>query len=278
MPHTIIHEPQTHPSWARSSSFRTKRSHGPARNLDSLDRRNGHPRASRSDSPRTPRTDLAVDCASGRAGAAVAEGEWSLTVAFWSSTAGSLFGCLSFYRLGLILGEARSFAGLNGSARFFGVSQGRLRRLMVYFRRYPRTMVFGSQLIPSVRLIAPVIAGVLRIKPREFLMATAIGVALWNWLVIGVGYAAALTNDSANISAVALEIVLAVLVGEVVVASAWRGIVVRRARVDVSSRKSKAGIRTDARGATRIASMPTSAARRSHGTVHGDAKFLDRLW
>jgi membrane protein DedA with SNARE-associated domain len=161
-------------------------------------------------------------------GVAVGEGHWSLSMAFWSSTAGSLLGCLSFYGLGLTLGEARSFAVLDGSARFFGISQGRLRRLIIYFRRYERTMIFGSQLIPSVRLIAPAIAGLLRARPREFLMATTLGVALWNSLLIGVGYAAALTNDSANTSAAALKIVLVVLAGEVVVAAAWRSIVVWR--------------------------------------------------
>jgi membrane protein DedA with SNARE-associated domain len=161
-------------------------------------------------------------------GVAVGEGHWSLSMAFWSSMAGSLLGCLSFYGLGLILGEARSFAVLDGSARFFGISQGRLLRLIIYFRRYERTTIFGSQLIPSVRLIAPAIAGVLGARPREFLMATTLGVGLWNSLLIGVGYAAALTNDNANTSAIALKIVLVVLVGEVVVAAVWRGSVIWR--------------------------------------------------
>jgi membrane protein DedA with SNARE-associated domain len=206
-------------------------------------------------------------------GVAVDEGHWSMIGALWSSTAGSLLGCLSIYGIGLMLGEARSFAVLNESARFFGISQGKLRRSMVYFRRYDRTIVFGSQLIPSVRLIAPGVAGVLRVKPREFLMATTLGIALWNSLFIGIGYASGLINDNANISDLALKLVLAILIAEVVAAAAWRSIVVRRARIEVNSRKSNPGIKAAASNTVIIASVATSGTRRSHEAVHSAARF-----
>jgi membrane protein DedA with SNARE-associated domain len=74
-------------------------------------------------------------------------------------------------------------------------------------------------------LIAPAIAGLLRAQPRNFLVATIFGVALWNSLLIGVGYAGALIDDSANASAVAVKVVCVFLVGEGVAAAAWRGIV-----------------------------------------------------
>src|SRR5215831_9226017 len=47
-------------------------------------------------------------------GVAIAEGHWSLHMALWSSTAGSLLGCLSLYGLGLagwrgaLLGRAQA--------------------------------------------------------------------------------------------------------------------------------------------------------------------------
>jgi membrane protein DedA with SNARE-associated domain len=66
-------------------------------------------------------------------GVAVAEGHWSLHMALWSSTAGSLLGCLSFYGVGLALGEARSLAVLKRTARFLGVSQAQLGRLIFLF-------------------------------------------------------------------------------------------------------------------------------------------------
>ena len=173
--------------------------------------------------PILPSTALLI-----RLGIAVAEGHWSLHIALWSSTAGSLLGCISFYGVGLALGEARSLAVLKRTALFLGVSQTQLGRLILSFRRHEKALLFGSQLIPSVRLIAPGIAGLIRAQPRIFLVATIFGVTLWNLLLICVGYVVALMYDTANPSAVAGRIVVVVLVCEGVAAAAWRGIVIWR--------------------------------------------------
>lgn len=63
-----------------------------------------------------------------------------------------MLGSLSFYGLGLALGEVRSFALLKRTARLLGVSQAQLGRLIVSFRRHQKALAFASQLIPSVRL------------------------------------------------------------------------------------------------------------------------------
>jgi membrane protein DedA with SNARE-associated domain len=178
-------------------------------------------------------------------GVAVAEGHWSLHLALWSSTAGSLLGCLSFYGVGLALGETRSLAVLERTARFLGVSQSQLGRLIISFRRHEKALAFGSQLIPSVRLIAPGIAGLLRAQPRNFFVATIFGVTLWNSLLIGVGYAGALMDNSANPSAVAAKVVLVFLVAEGIAAAAWRGIVIQRDYRNRYSSKRKTEVQTE---------------------------------
>jgi len=164
-------------------------------------------------------------------GIAAAGGHWSLLTAFWTSTAGSLLGCLSIYALGLALDPTRSDPVIERSARILGISQARLGRLMISFHRHERTFAFASQLIPNVRLIAPGIAGLVRARPEAFLMATTFGVALWNSLFIGMGYAVALIDESANASAVALKIILVLLAGEGLAAVVWRGMVVWGRRV-----------------------------------------------
>ena len=178
-------------------------------------------------------------------GVAVAEGHWPLHMALWSSTAGSLLGCLSFYGLGLALGEARSLAVLKQTARFLGVSQAQLGRLIVSFRRHEKALAFCSQLIPSVRLIAPGIAGLLRAQPCNFLVATIFGVTLWNSLLIGVGYAAAIIDDSSNPSAVAVKVVFVLLVCEGAAAAAWRAIVIWRGNRDRHSSKRKTEVQAE---------------------------------
>jgi membrane protein DedA with SNARE-associated domain len=178
-------------------------------------------------------------------GVAVAEGHWSLYMALWSSTAGSFLGCLSFYGVGLALGEARSLAVLKRTALFLGVSQVQLGRLIVSFRRHEKALAFGSQLIPSVRLIAPGIAGLLRAQPRNFLVATIFGVTLWNSLLIGVGYAVALIDDSSNPSAVAAKVVFVLLLCEGLAAAVWRGVVIWRGNRHPQSSKPKTEVPPD---------------------------------
>jgi membrane protein DedA with SNARE-associated domain len=161
-------------------------------------------------------------------GMAVVGGHWSLHTALVTSTAGSLLGCLSLYALIWALGEARSLAVLKRSAWFLGISPARLDRWIGGFRGRERTLVFGSQLIPAVRLLAPGIAALLRAEPRAFLAATTLGVALWNAFFIGVGYAAALTTGSLNASTLAVKVGVILLIGAGIGATAWQGLGVWR--------------------------------------------------
>jgi len=78
------------------------------------------------------------------------------------------------------------------------------------------------------------------VSPKEVIF----GVALWNSLLIGVGYAGALIDDSANASTVAVKVVFVLLVGEGV-AAAWRGIVIWRGNRDRRSSKRKTKVQAE---------------------------------
>jgi membrane protein DedA with SNARE-associated domain len=146
------------------------------------------------------------------------------------STADSLLGCLSFYVLGWALGEARGVAVLTRSARFLGVAPANIDGWMIDVRGRKWLLTFGSQLIPTVRLMAPGIAGLLRVKPRAFLGATTLGLTVWNTLFIGAGYAAARTAGSPNASTLALKTLVVLLIGAGIATAAWHIIVRRRRR------------------------------------------------
>jgi membrane protein DedA with SNARE-associated domain len=178
-------------------------------------------------------------------GIAVAEEHLSLPLAVWSTTAGSLLGSLSLYGLGLALGETRSFVVLKRCASFLGISEAQVGRLIVSFRRHGGTLAFGSQLIPSVRLIAPGIAGLLRANLGSFVVATTLGVVLWNSLFLALGYAVALNHGVTSASAIAAKIVLVLLVGEGVTVGAWRMMVVWRAHATGRIRRGAIVIRAN---------------------------------
>lgn len=144
------------------------------------------------------------------------------------STAGSLLGCLAFYTLGWALGEARGVAVLTRSARFLGVAPADVEGWMVDVRGREWLLTFGAQLIPTVRLMAPGVAGLLRVKPRAFFGAMTLGLTVWNTLFIGAGYAAARTTGSLNASTLALKTLVVLLIGEGIATTAWHVIVRRR--------------------------------------------------
>lgn len=168
-------------------------------------------------------------------GVAAAEGHLSFSMALWSSTAGSLLGSLSFYGLGLALGEMRSFSVLRRTAGLLGIPEAQLGRWVISFRRRQRLLIFASQLIPSVRLLAPGIAGLLRADFREFVGATALGVALWNSLFLSVGYGAAILDEEASASALAIKLVAALVAGEVLALAIWRSFAWSRGTVPGSA-------------------------------------------
>lgn len=157
-----------------------------------------------------------------------AKGHWSLPMAVVVSTLGGLLGCLAFYGAGVALGERRALAVTRRSAWLFGCSQSKVEHLLAGFRHRERAFAFGSQLIPGVRLLAPGLAGLLRLPPGPFIACAAVGIAVWNLVFIGVGHVAARITVGVSASALAVRTLVILLVVEGLVAAGWRYAIVRR--------------------------------------------------
>jgi membrane protein DedA with SNARE-associated domain len=157
-----------------------------------------------------------------------AQGHWSLPMAVAVSTLGGLLGCLAFYAAGAALGERRALAVARRSAWLFGVSQSKVEHLMTGFRRRERAFAFGSQLIPGVRLLAPGLAGLLRLRVAPFIGCAALGIALWNLVFIGVGHVAARVTVGISASSLAVRTLVILLVVEGLIAAGWRYAIARR--------------------------------------------------
>jgi phospholipid N-methyltransferase/membrane protein DedA with SNARE-associated domain len=157
-------------------------------------------------------------------GIAAADGHWSVGMAFALSLLGSILGCLPFYAVGLAVGETRSRTILERSARLVGVSPVRFGLWIDRFRAREHAIALGAQLVPTVRLIAPGISGMLRVRFWRFLAATALGAALWNALFISVGYAAALAANQTNASIIAVKALAGLLLAESLLVIAWRAL------------------------------------------------------
>ena len=116
-------------------------------------------------------------------GARVASGELALVGVLLATTAGSVLGS------GLLYGLARwgSRRVLGRLTSLVGVPDQRWARIEDRFARHGALAVLLGRVVPGVRCVVPLPAGVARIPLGRFLVATAIGSALWNgaWILAG---------------------------------------------------------------------------------------------
>lgn len=164
-------------------------------------------------------------------GIAVVDGAWSLPAAVIATTGGSFGGCFVLYLLGRSVGQSRSARLLYGGSRILGLSRVRTEKTVASFRARERTLIFISQLIPAVRLGAPLIAALIQADYRRFAVGTAIGIALWNSLFITVGYAAILAVPWMNSSVLALKVLVLLVTIQALFVLTWRGAIRCRERL-----------------------------------------------
>ncbi|MGH3694699.1 MAG: DedA family protein [Pseudonocardiaceae bacterium] len=104
-----------------------------------------------------------------------------------AATAGSVTGALVLYGLGRWLGHNR-LRQLANHKWFIMVSQGDLDRGERLFRDHGSKIVLLGRMVPIIRSIVSVPAGVAGMPIPRFVLLTAIGSGIWNALFIGLGW------------------------------------------------------------------------------------------
>jgi membrane protein DedA with SNARE-associated domain len=118
------------------------------------------------------------------AGFLVAQGTFGMGWVFAASTLGSLTGSLLSYAMGR--------AGGNRLVLHFGryllLDASDLKRAEDYFGRRGEGTIFVGRLIPVIRHLISIPAGIGRMNLRKFVLYTAAGASLWNMFLAGLGY------------------------------------------------------------------------------------------
>lgn len=122
------------------------------------------------------------------AGFMVAQDKLTFLGATLAGMAGSVIGALPFYYAGKKLGEERVKRFADRHGRWLTVSGQDIERASRWFDRHGGAAVFLCRLIPGVRSLISVPAGIARMNFVKFLFYTAIGTALWAGLLAYVGY------------------------------------------------------------------------------------------
>jgi membrane protein DedA with SNARE-associated domain len=123
------------------------------------------------------------------AGFLVGQGRFSLILVLVASTAGSVAGSLILYLLGLWSGGSlrkliKRFERFNSL-----VFRSDLDKAGKVFERHGREAVLIGRFTPGLGALISLLAGIERMKIWQFTVYTALGSALWNGGLVGLGWA-----------------------------------------------------------------------------------------
>ena len=122
------------------------------------------------------------------AGVTAARGSLSLGWVIASGTAGAMLGNIFWYLAARALGIVRLQPIIHRWGRWLGISWSEVKRGEKWFASHGTAFVLIGRLIPTVRSLVSVPAGLLKMRFRSFVIASTIGTAGWTTLIALAGY------------------------------------------------------------------------------------------
>jgi membrane protein DedA with SNARE-associated domain len=122
------------------------------------------------------------------AGFHVAEGRFSYPVVVLSATVGSLLGSFLLYGLGVWFGQERLRHFVSRAGRYIFVDLSDLDRSERWFDQHGRAAVFAARLVPGMRSLISLPAGLAHMPLWSFAIYTLLGSVVWNGLLVGLGW------------------------------------------------------------------------------------------
>lgn len=118
----------------------------------------------------------------------VSRGAMTFAGVLAAATAGSVAGALALYEVGRRMGPARVARWVARRGRWVGVAQDDLDRAQSWFRRRGDWAVLAGRLVPGVRSLVSLPAGLAPMPLGRFLVMTTLGSLAWNALLVGLGW------------------------------------------------------------------------------------------
>lgn len=113
------------------------------------------------------------------AGFLAARGQLSLFGVIVAGTSGSVVGALVLYGIGAWVGETRLRQFVRCYGRWFLLTEKDFDRASQTFHQYGEVTVFFGRLVPLIRSLVSIPAGINRMPLPRFLLLTMIGSTLW---------------------------------------------------------------------------------------------------
>ena len=147
------------------------------------------------------------------------------------ATFGALVGALVNYLLALYLGRPIVYRFANSRVGHMClIDQEKVEAAERYFDRHGAIGTFVGRLVPAIRQLISIPAGLARMSLSRFLLYTALGAGLWNSILAAIGYylASVVTYDELDAAvaeyAVYLKMIMILLGTTVVVYLIYKGL------------------------------------------------------
>ncbi len=118
------------------------------------------------------------------AGYLAAEEKMSISMIMLSGVGGSLFGAFINYYLALFLGRRL----LQKYGKYFFIQENALIKMEIFFDKHGAISTFTGRLIPGIRQLISIPAGLSRMHLGVFSFYTALGAGIWALILILLGF------------------------------------------------------------------------------------------
>jgi membrane protein DedA with SNARE-associated domain len=122
------------------------------------------------------------------AGMAAAKGKLGFIPVVASGTAGAMLGNTVWYLAARALGILRLRPLIDRYGRWLTITWPEIVRAERWFAHHGSAFVFFGRLLPTIRSLVSVPAGLLRMRFRNFFIASALGTATWTTILATAGY------------------------------------------------------------------------------------------
>lgn len=120
---------------------------------------------------------------------AMQRGDMNIFLVVLAATAGALCGALINYILALLIGRPLVYSFANSR---FGhaclIDQSKVQKAEQYFDKHGAISTFIGRLIPAVRQLISIPAGIAKMNIGVFCLFTVLGAMVWNIILAGLGW------------------------------------------------------------------------------------------
>lgn len=118
------------------------------------------------------------------AGYLASKDEMSISLIMASALGGSMVGAFINYYLALVLGRKL----LRKYGKYFFINENAIEKMDTFFVKHGHISTFTGRLIPGIRQLISIPAGLSRMNLASFSAYTALGAGLWALILVMLGY------------------------------------------------------------------------------------------